>query len=305
MLISQYYGVPSNYCELQATTLQETKFNIRTALGDSIKMYQHSNETPIHGTGQGSCSSLEIWILISSFLMDLLQDNATGMTMDDVEKTTNQIRQWIEGFVDDTSLFTNLIFGENNIKKSKDKAEHDGQIWERLLNVTGGELELKKGFFYVFSWKWDKYGNPSPQYIKEQHIEQIEIKLSTTNEIKVLEQKEVSTSHKTLGTYKCIYGEEKEQFRILSDKSNQISEQLNRKQSWLAYKCFYIPAMTYSLTAVSITEQQLTKIQQKATTNFTRACGYEMTLPKAVTHGSIAYGGLGFHQLYVESNIEK
>jgi hypothetical protein len=32
MLISQYYGVPLNYCELQATTLQETKFNIRTAL---------------------------------------------------------------------------------------------------------------------------------------------------------------------------------------------------------------------------------------------------------------------------------
>jgi hypothetical protein len=52
-------------------------------------------------------------------------------------------------------------------------------------------------------------------------------------------------------------------------------------------------------------ETQLLKIQQKATTEFTRLCGYEMSFPKAVVHGPLCFGGLGFHQLYVESNIKK
>lgn len=35
MLISQYFGISSQLCDLQATTLQQTVFKIRTALGDS------------------------------------------------------------------------------------------------------------------------------------------------------------------------------------------------------------------------------------------------------------------------------
>jgi hypothetical protein len=57
MLISLYYGIPRDFCKLQATTLKETKFRIRTAIGDSIKKNQNNKESPMHGTGQGSCAS--------------------------------------------------------------------------------------------------------------------------------------------------------------------------------------------------------------------------------------------------------
>jgi hypothetical protein len=63
--------------------------------------------------------------------------------------------------------------------------------------------------------------------------------------------------------------------------------------------------MNYSLVAVSMTESELTTIQKRATTNFTRKCGFEGTFPKVLVHGPIAFGGLGFHHLYVESNILK
>jgi hypothetical protein len=36
MLNSQYYGIPINFCELQANTLKDTKFKIRTALGGNL-----------------------------------------------------------------------------------------------------------------------------------------------------------------------------------------------------------------------------------------------------------------------------
>jgi hypothetical protein len=71
MCISQYYGIPTKYCDVQANTLQFSKYKIRTALGDSSECYQHSESTPIHGTGQGSCSSPALWLMNSSFLMDI------------------------------------------------------------------------------------------------------------------------------------------------------------------------------------------------------------------------------------------
>jgi hypothetical protein len=54
-----------------------------------------------------------------------------------------------------------------------------------------------------------------------------------------------------------------------------------------------------------MSEKDLLTIQQKATTQFTRMIGFECTFPKAVVHAPISFGGLGFHNLYAESNIMK
>jgi hypothetical protein len=56
VIISQYYGLSHNMALLQATTLKKMKFRLRTALGGSTRTYRHSPSTPIHGTGQISCS---------------------------------------------------------------------------------------------------------------------------------------------------------------------------------------------------------------------------------------------------------
>jgi hypothetical protein len=163
MMVSQYFGITNKLCSLQSTNLQESKFQIRTAAGDSSETYQHSLDTPVHGTGQGSCASLAIWLLISSFIMDLLEQYANGMELHDIEKRSKIIQRWIDGFVDDNSIFTNLPFGNNNLILLLEKAQHDAQTWEGLLSATGGELKLSKCFYYVLSWKWTKIGSPVPE----------------------------------------------------------------------------------------------------------------------------------------------
>jgi hypothetical protein len=93
MIISQYYGVSHNMALLQATTLKKMNFWLKTALGDYTRTYQHSLATPIHRTGQGSCSSPAMWLMISSILMDCLSELGGGMTMLDVHKS-NELQQW-------------------------------------------------------------------------------------------------------------------------------------------------------------------------------------------------------------------
>jgi hypothetical protein len=94
------------------------------------------------------------------------------------------------------------------------------------------------------------------------------------------------------------------------EKSENITwmattSQLNKRQTWLAYSYYYMPPMTYCLTAVNMSEQELLIIQQKATTQCTRMIGFECTFLKPVVHAPISFGGLGFLNLYTESNIMK
>jgi hypothetical protein len=251
MIVSQYYGLTQNMAALHATTLRKMKYRLRTALGESTNTYQHSACTPIYGTGQGSCASPAIWLLISSILIDCLSSKAGGMTMIDVIKD-NSIQQWIDGFVDDKSLFSNIIqqTDNNNIIQLCKQLTIYMTIWNELLEASGGKLELSKCFYYVLSWKFDANGNGIPMTIPEQQavkVDPIKITADKKDSVTIL-QMEVHQAHKTLGCYKAIDVNEEEQIKFLTNKSRQFgrklyNKSLTRKQANMAYEAIYIPSM--------------------------------------------------------------
>jgi hypothetical protein len=220
MLISRYNGITRNLCQVQATTLHKSVFKLRTALEDSKTTYCHGEDTPIHGTGQGSCASPAIWLLLSSFLMSLLQKEGHGMEMKDVNNINNLVQEIIEGFVDDMSIFTNDI--ENNIKKLLDKLQSDGNKWMELLQASGGMLEFLKRFYYLLTWHWDAKGNPIADDIETQQQMLNSKVLLLDNANNPLTQKESYDSHKTLGTYKCLVGLEHDHIQFLTNKSDKL-----------------------------------------------------------------------------------
>jgi hypothetical protein len=123
----------------------------------TIQEQRHSPNTPIHGTGQGSCSSTSICLMISSILMDCLSELSGGMTIIDVIDEIT-IQQWIDGFVDDTSLFANILTSDNdsNTYNLIQQLKKDMIYWKELLEASGGKLELTKCFYYILSLKFDK-----------------------------------------------------------------------------------------------------------------------------------------------------
>jgi hypothetical protein len=177
---------------MKGETLRKMKYRLGTALGDSKTYYTHSEATPIHGTGQGSCASPSIWLLISSILMDCLSELGGGMTMSDVMDET--IQQWIDGFVDNTSLFVNIAPGDqdtNDVKRLHNLLRHDMIMWKELLEASGGKLELSKCFYYVMAWRFDDNGTPYPIAITEQRTmsNTISIPEGNTSENTTIEQK--------------------------------------------------------------------------------------------------------------------
>jgi Reverse transcriptase (RNA-dependent DNA polymerase) len=300
MCVSQYYGVPINLCSVQAKTLKNSIFTLSTALGESNDKYRHSLITPIHGTGQGSCASPAIWLLISSLLMDILQSTTNGMNIIDINNKI-MVKQWIEGFVDDTSIFTNIDFISQCVKTMQKTLEEDGVKWAGLLAASGGKLELQKCFYYILSWSWNSKGDATPQEIKEQGEEGV-IYLDKESKIGVI-QKEVFASHKTLGTYKCMNGNESDHYKYLYKKSEKfgyqaINGQLNKRQARMAYKTTYITSMLYSLPAMSLSEADTNTLQQPGIQSFLRIGGYEKNYPRAAVYAGPKFRGLGLPQLY-------
>jgi FtsZ-binding cell division protein ZapB len=86
--------------------------------------------------------------------MDCLAELAGGMTMLDAKKNNMTLKQWINGFIDDKSLFTNIDRNGqncNNIKRLTQALKTDLQAWKELLEALRGKLELPKCFYYVKS----------------------------------------------------------------------------------------------------------------------------------------------------------
>jgi hypothetical protein len=149
-IASGYYGLPRNTRKLQAKAIRAMQFHIKTALGVSREYYQDSPATPFHGSGQGSGSASTLWLFISSIVMTIYQDLAAAMQITNAD-LTEKLQEWIDGYVDDTSIFTN-IDETNEISTAHRIAQQlqsDASIWEQLLSATGGKLELTKCFYYI------------------------------------------------------------------------------------------------------------------------------------------------------------
>jgi cytosine/uracil/thiamine/allantoin permease len=113
----KYYGTTSTVAATHGEKLLKMQYRLRTALGYLETFCEHTKGTNIQETGQGTCASPSIWLLICSILMYCFSELGGRMFMLDVTSKTIQqwidwfadvIQQWIDWFADDTSLFVNI-----------------------------------------------------------------------------------------------------------------------------------------------------------------------------------------------------
>ena len=106
MIVSQKYGVPATVTKATANTLQLAKYKVRTELGIAETGYNHTDECPIYGTGQGSTFSGQTWTFLSCTTIDCYDTKASPAKYSNPSGTTN-VTIGITGFVDDCNGQTN------------------------------------------------------------------------------------------------------------------------------------------------------------------------------------------------------
>ena len=220
------------------------------------------------------------------------------------------MKQWIDGFVDDTSLFVNLSIDsvdKNDISLLTTKLKEDMIIWKNLLEASGGKLELSKCFYYILSWKFDEEGNGKLMIITEQrqYVNEIQIQENDSDLSVLIKQRDVDDSHKTLGCFKTITGNEQDEIQTLKRKSDKYGlavkkAKFQRKQAGMCYNTIYIPSIKYGLPATSLDIEDIDYIQRFAVDKFVSAIGYDHIISRAILFGPEEFGGIGLKHLFTE-----
>lgn len=163
MLVSQKFGVAPTVTLTNAATLEHAEYRIRTELGLADTGYTHTPTAPNYGTGQeGSANSPAIWCFLSSSLFDCYDTTALHAADTDPSQAV-AVDVGMIGFVDDCNGQTNQFAADGSAKTVErllQQAQHNAQVWNNLLTVSGGALELSKTSCHVLQWLFAANGAP-------------------------------------------------------------------------------------------------------------------------------------------------
>jgi hypothetical protein len=118
-------------------------------------------------------------------------------------------------------------------------------------------------------------------------------------------QKDVTEIHRTLGCNKNVINDNKYHGTNLKKKSETIgnnakNSDFSRKQGWMALNGSYIPAIKFSLPAMSFTKEEIDKIRKYTIDKFLSKIGYAHSMHRSIVFGPINMDGLGLKHLFTE-----
>jgi hypothetical protein len=245
-LISRKYGQNCRIILINAKTLKEAQYGLKTELRVSEAAYSHCTAFPLHGTGQGSDNSPMIWCLISSTPFDCHQQESYGAVFESPARTVS-VAFSIVGFVDDTTCTSNdfnlsVPLSPNYYNQCM---QIDTQLWHDLLWASGGMLELSKWSYHFLFFDFLSNGKPVPR--PGTVGPPLEVIAPTGTRIPIPTNL-IYNPHKTLGHCKSPAGTGATNLKHLTTKMAALSQQLATSPATISqaatfYNTIYLPSV--------------------------------------------------------------
>jgi hypothetical protein len=168
LLIFQSFGVEDTAVAAMLETIQEMKFFLRTAFGDSKEFTGLTIEVKTQGLGQGNGASPAGWCVIS--IMILWAHGAKGHRAHFIAPMSH-VRSSLSAilYINDTDLLHLNMDSNKTIFETHAALQHAIENWGKLPIVTGGTLKPEKCFFHLIDFQWTRQG--SWQYVRHHEDE--------------------------------------------------------------------------------------------------------------------------------------
>jgi exonuclease III len=296
-VLARAMGLHSNIASIHGDMLEHATYRIKTCLGISTASYCHSCDSPVYGTGQGSCSSPLIWCLNCSVYFRIFDDHCYGAFFQD--PTGDIVLQMgMAGYVDDNGIVVNCHPAQRRTLISK--AAHDAQLWSDILWASGGILEHDKCSYHYLLTDFDRQGAPILRAgIHGRPICVRDAKGRSTQ----LKQLSAYVSYKTLGTFQAPGSRQVAQAQALRTRSQKLIRILATStcqgpSAWMFYSSVYCKSVGYPLTVSRLDIKKLTEIQRPMIPLLLNRLGYDRTLAHALVFGPRTLGGLGVTHIH-------
>ena len=193
-------GVQEGLVRLHLKISKRMKYHIKTAYGISPRHFATSFFLLILRMMQGNTAVGAFWALSSSLLLAILQQHHKPTRFTSPREQIYMERN--AKATDDTALWKLLMTG--TIHALVQSMNAMAQMWERLLWVSGGGLNLKKCYWYAVSWKLTKTGEPSMELISANPNLKIRLTQGSDHEFMLpITRVEVTEGKRTLRAQLC------------------------------------------------------------------------------------------------------
>jgi hypothetical protein len=284
---------------------------VKTDFGLSSAGYSFSNDSPIHGPGQGSKGGPGSCSTMTSILIDGMPRLCHGLQFTDPAQQL-QYQATVSMFVDDasngTNRFIDWLHETPSLPELVEMNRHDSQTWERFLWISGGLLNLTECAYYILAWTFDLEGRA--KHTPKSDILNLRVTSGNQPGTEKVEQLNFDETHKYLGNHLSTDMQMTDAFRALmtislSYATGLLYSSLTERDTWVAYFAVYIPSMTYTLPVSHHPPKKLRKLQSKATRATLMKLGFNRNIAHKVVYDPSRFDGLGFRDLAVEQGISQ
>ena len=156
-LCFQAFGVKGNSAQAMLETIQEMKFFLRTAFGDSKEFAGSTIMMKTQGLCQGNGAAPAGWAVVSIVILNAHKKEGHGATFRcPISKTAGQLSAIL--FVDDTDLLHINMDTDETIEETHEALQQSVASWGTKLIATGGSLKPSKCFYYLVDYDWHADG---------------------------------------------------------------------------------------------------------------------------------------------------
>ena len=203
-LVFQAFGVPEEAIQSMLTAIEEMKYFLRTAYGDSKDFAGSSLSIKFQGLCQGNGAAPAGWAVISITILHAhKQKGHGGHFVCPISDLSGHLAAIL--FVDDTDILHLDLRKDETLSEAHEALQASVHNWGQLLIGTGGAFKPAKCFYHLMSFKWNSSGKW--KYAENEKNEELDISVPMPDGSDApIEHLSVSKGKKTLGVFTCPTG---------------------------------------------------------------------------------------------------
>ena len=150
-LVFQAFGVPVEAIESMLTAIEEMKFFLRTAYGDSKGLAGSKIEVKFQGLCQGNGAAPKGWAVISITILQAHKEKGHGAHfVCPISNISGHLAAILS--VDDTDIVHIDLREDQSVEEAHASLQDSIYNWGQLLIATGGVFKPPKCFYHIISY---------------------------------------------------------------------------------------------------------------------------------------------------------
>lgn len=249
-LVMQAFGVPCTAVGSMLKTIQDMKFFLRTAYGDSTSAAGSHIEVKTQGLCQGNGAAPAGWAVVSITILHAHKKKGHGMK---ILCPISQLKGHVAAilYVDDTDVIHLDLGNEEGVTAAFHGLQESVLSWGSLLIATGGALKPCKCFYHLISFDFDEKG--LWRYATNHDKEELQLVIPLPDgSLAEIEHLPVSQAHKTLGSMTCPTGSGEAAMQQMRDKAQKFLDKaslakLSRRNFWFLLERKFWPQVGFGI----------------------------------------------------------